>query len=62
MKDFLFVKNINLYAFGTKNPNSMSHEKWGFEHFVDESIYKLIHHETHTRIMWEMLSPYMLLK
>jgi len=53
MRDLLFVKNMHIPIFGTKKPDSMSDEEWGFEcervcglirHFIDELIYNLISH------------------
>ena len=41
MKDFLFVKNMHLPVFDTQKPDSMSDEKWGFEH---ERVYAFIKH------------------
>ena len=64
MKDLLFVKNMHLPIFGTQKLNSMCDEEWGFKHelvcgfirhFVDESIYNLISHETHAGILWKTL-------
>jgi len=64
MNDLLFMKNMHLLIFGTQKPDSMSDEKWSFEHehvcgfikhFVDESIYNLISHETHAGTIWQTL-------
>ena len=64
MKDFLFVKNMHLPVFDTQKPDSMSDEKWGFEHervyafikhSVDKPIYNLISPKTHAGTMWQTL-------
>ncbi|RDX60189.1 hypothetical protein CR513_61692, partial [Mucuna pruriens] len=58
MKDLLFVKKMHLLVFIAQKPESMSDEKWDFEHkrvcdfirlFVDDNVYNHIASEIHAK-------------